>query len=238
MRLKPQNSPKLLLEIELEALRKDKGTLGEEVTVLLSQKNLLIAAVSEAQEAHLAKLKGLESSHLAAVTGYMSEIQSLESRKREALRPLREEKERLVEREAAITAKEAVIAEQEALNRSQTSRLAERAQQIVSRASELDEREARVAQKEAALKESERINALSLADLNKKWVGVRSAEETTQKRLNDREQSLELRENSLDSDRNWIESEKTRLYAFERLVKSERSAVQDAYDRLKKKGLI
>ena len=166
MRLKKQSSPKLLLESELETLRKERSSLGEEVTALTMKADLLGRAVSDAQEHHLTTLKSLGEAHGVKVSEMKSEIQSLEARKREALRPIDERKALLDERERGISSRESELGIREENLRAFVSRLSDKSAEIADKEAEIGASERKSLHREQMIAEAERINGISTSELS------------------------------------------------------------------------
>lgn len=235
MKLKPQNSPKELLEKQNEELRKERSALSEEVTRLLGSRNALQRELQAEGDKAFVSLRQIEQECSAKKDTLLSEILSLEERRKIALMPLTARKARLDAQELAIKSREESVSLKESENLAYQSLLAEKTARLSDRSCELDDREKEISRKEGQIKASLAFHVKSSQSLADKWQEFREYEANILARLAERETELDFKAQEVEKTRNFNEETKKELLAMRTDVDSRRLLLAQGLTELEKR---
>lgn len=238
LRLLPKKELARKVEDHKNALSREKSALSEEISKLTLDRNLLLSEMGEREREYREKMALVSSQHEEKVRALLSEVSSLEARKKEALKPIKDREKICSDREQEIEKTETSLALVRKSLEEDRTELVVKLAEISDRKSEAQSLERKADEKMARLMEAEAMNRKSTEALADAWAKFRGQEAEKLRLLEAWALDMERKEAETKKERKWCVDERSRLVAERKALQSERAAVQDAYDRAKKKGIL
>ena len=176
-----------------------------------------------------------ENEFATQTAGLMREVASLESRKREALKPLTAKSKELEKKETELTELAKELESQREKDREDREIVVAWKADLADQAENLKAWLETLSNREKGLKKQEEYISITHQAFNKHLFERKQALQTEETRIASLQDDLQAREALILKDKEWILKEKDAIAKDKRAVASERAAVQSAYDQLKKK---
>ncbi len=206
----------------------ERNALSSEIAELTKKKNGLVQDIEKLDEESKTRSFKVESEHQGLKKTLLSEVTSLENRKKDALKPLTERERSVKEREDAV-----LKAQNDLLER--RNELDDERHQLVDKRAELSDKEAEIKSKESSatyrlskVQESEAVNRSSTAKLADSWqlFKEKTAEQMT--RIENDRQDLIRREAEILKEKAWLVQERMSISNDRERIVSDRAAIKAA----------
>lgn len=219
-------------------LVEERNALISDVTELTKKKNAEILALEAAQKEHKERVDELESAFSQRTKELAQEVSSLETRKREALKPTLEREKQCAQRELACDQREQSINQLAAAVEHDRSEIVAKLADLTDRISEAKSAEERAEYRISKAIEAEEVNRKSTDALSIEWLKFRKAQSLSDETALYRESDLQRREAEILREKEWIQSEHKVIENERREIASLRATVQAAFAEGRRKRFI
>ena len=186
----------------------------------------------EATEAEMVQKK---NDYAFLTSELMREVSSLESRKREALKPITHLRKELEQKELRLAETASELDSQREKDREEREIVFSWKADLADQAENLKAWVETLSNRERGLKKQEEYVSITHQAFNKHIFERKQFIQAEESRIAGLQDDLQAREALILKDKEWILKEKDTIAKDKRAVASERAAVQSAYDQLKKK---